>query len=256
MSEAPVDLTARAEPVVVPDHSVVIRSLSRIGLVVTATAGTLVGLLHLIPPTSAVSPVRRTISEYQLTDLAWVFNLGVIGVALGSAAVFTAAALTRSPRRVALAWGVALGALWVIGMLLIALFTKTDWSVGPSSTGTIHRWASIVAFLSVPVAVPLLVRATGPTTASGRAAALLAALSPLWLLWIVVAMLMGGTGRWWSVVPLGLVERGLAVTEVLSVVFLAVHLLRRQSRSSSRIAASLSRISMTTVASSQRDAVG
>lgn len=230
MPEAPVDLTTRVESVVVPDHSVWIRALSRFGLVVTATAGALVGLLHLIPPTASVSPIRRTISEYQLTDLAWLFNLGVIGVALGSAAVFAAAALTRSPRRTALIRGVVLGSLWVVGMVVIALFTKTDWSVGPSLGGTIHRWASIVAFLSVPVAVPLLVRATGPAGGAGRAASLLAMFSPLWFGWIVVAMLVGGTGRWWSVVPLGLVERGLALTEVLAVLLLAVHLLQRAGR--------------------------
>lgn len=228
MTEAPIDLTARTEPTVVPDPSLLIRGLSRLGIVVVATSAALVGLLHVIPPTAAVSPVRRTISEYQLTDLAWLFNLGVIGIAVGSAAVFVAAAFVPTRRRAALAWGVGLGTLWVVGMLVIALFTKTDWSVGPSLGGTIHRWASIVAFLSVPIAVPLLVRATGPARGLGRAAAWLAALSPLWLAWIVVAMLVGGTGRWWSVVPLGLVERGLAATEVLAVLLLAVHLLRRR----------------------------
>lgn len=227
MSDTPAVPSAAVETGIVADPTVRIRSFGLFGLVVAATSGAVVLLLHVLPATSSVSVVRRTISEYQLTELAWLFNLGVIGVAVGSAAVVAAAALVPTTRPTAQAWGVGLGMVWVVGLLLLALFTKTDWSVGPSTAGTVHRWASIAAFLAVPIAVPLLVRATGPRTGAGRAAAWSAALSPLWLGWIVVAMVLGGTGRWWSVVPLGLVERGLAFTEVVAVLLLAVHLLRR-----------------------------
>ena len=41
------------------------------------------------------------------------------------------------------------------------LFPKHNWAVGPSANGQIHRAASIVAFLCLPVAVLLLTRRRG-----------------------------------------------------------------------------------------------
>ena len=54
--------------------------------------------------------------------------------------------------------GSLLGVLWAAALLVIVLFPKHNWAVGPSTNGQIHRVASIVAFLCLPVAVMLLTR--------------------------------------------------------------------------------------------------
>ncbi len=67
-----------------------------------------------------------------------------IGVALVRAGVFRA----RSGAAVALA-------LWVAGLVGVVLFEKHNWSAGPSISGDVHRAASLLAFLSLPVAAVL-----------------------------------------------------------------------------------------------------
>ncbi|MTD12666.1 DUF998 domain-containing protein [Nakamurella sp. YIM 132087] len=197
--------------------------LGTVGVVGAASSIVLVGLLHVIPPTNQTSLVRRTISEYGLSDLAWVFNAGVVALALGSLAVFAAPLVSGSMRK--LSFGHLFGTLWVVGMLTLVVFPKHNWSVGPSASGTVHRMASLVAFLALPLAVILLVRADKVRSWASRTAFWFAVISPLWFVWILVAMLVSSTTRWWQAVPLGLVERGLALTEVLAVVFLGIHAL-------------------------------
>jgi hypothetical protein len=55
--------------------------LAALGLIGPVVAATLVGALHVLPETADISPVRRTISEYALTESAWAFNLGVVALA-------------------------------------------------------------------------------------------------------------------------------------------------------------------------------
>ena len=63
----------------------------------------------------------------------------------------------------------------------------------------------------------------------------LGALSLAWFLPIIVAILLyPQTGvSWWRAIPLGLVERGLAASEVAALVVLGIAMLRRPARSSS-----------------------
>ncbi len=153
-----------------------------------------------------------------------MFNVGVIGLAAGTALVAAAlvgAGLLRWPSTAALA--LLVGA---VALLVVVAFEKANWSVGPSVGGYVHRYASLVAFLAVPAAASAIGRrwrAEPPMRRSASWCRALAALSFGWLAVIAAGMLLyplAGVSWWWQVVPLGLVERGLALTEVAIVVVL------------------------------------
>lgn len=152
-------------------------------------------------------------------------DAGVLGLAAGSALVLLA--LVRAGLvRPASAGGVLL-ALWVLSLVVAVAFEKTDWSVGPSPGGYVHRYASLAAFASLPVAA-LAVGARWRREPLWRrpaaAACWLGACALLWLGTILLGVVLRPfTGvPWWRFVALGLVERGLAATEVAAVVVLGV----------------------------------
>lgn len=184
----------------------------------------LIGALHLIEPTSAISPMRRTISEYQLSELGWLFNLAIVILALGSAAFGVVLVRRGTIGR----WSIdtVLITAWVLGLLTVAGFTKHNWAVGPSTEGQIHRIGSMVAFLSLPVAVILLSRRLAHSAA--RWSFWLGVGSLAWFLPLLGGMLLRPlTGvPWYRAVPLGLVERGLAGFQVAALVVLALVVLR------------------------------
>jgi hypothetical protein len=209
------------------------RTAGRLGIVASVGAVAILGVMHLVGPSSAVDPVRRTISEYALVPGGWLFDVAVVVLALGSAAVLgalVAVGLTR-----ALSAPSVLVGLWCVGLLLVVAFEKTNWSIGPSVSGYIHRYASLAAFVALPVGALLLVRHwrgdrrwrafTRPVTALSTLA--LASFLP-----IVVAIAARGVLAvpWWRAVPLGLLERVLALAEVVVVVILGAWAVARAER--------------------------
>ena len=184
--------------------------------------------LHVLPPTSGISPIRRTLSEYALGESKWAFDLAVVLIAVGSALVF-AELLRRGHGRIA----ALLGGVWTISLVLIVAFTKTNWSIGPSLGGLIHRYASVAAFLSLPLAVLVAAGAVFPAAAGWRRLARgLGALSLAWFGTIIVGvvnMAMGGVS-WWRFVPLGLVERMIAGSAVAALAVIVLGLLRPAAR--------------------------
>ncbi|MGQ0839068.1 DUF998 domain-containing protein [Actinokineospora sp.] len=183
--------------------------------------------LHVLPPTSDISPIRRTISEYALGPAKWVFDLALVLLAAGSALAFAELArrgLVRPGSATLL-----LGAVWTVSLLVIVVFTKTNWAVGPSIGGTIHRYASVAAFLSLPLATLFAAGAVFPASAGWRW--LVRGFGIVSLLWFgsillgVVTMLAGGP-PWWRFVPLGLVERMVAGSAVAALAVLVLGLAR------------------------------
>ena len=204
-------------------------SRTAVASAVTLVAGTVLMLaLHVLPPTSEISPVRRTLSQYALTSNKWLFDLAVLLIAVGSA--LGLAAMARHRGVAPYSGGMVLGGLWVASLLAIIWFTKTNWSVGPSIGGVIHRWASVVAFVSLPLAVILLARKVFPDQPGWRWAARgFGVVSLAWFGVIIVGVvrMSAGYGAWWQFVPLGLVERVIALTAVAAFLTLTLGLMRK-----------------------------
>lgn len=216
--------------------------LATLGLLGPIVAGTLVGALHVLPQTAEISPVRRTISEYALTDSAWAFNVGVVALALGSLAILVAAVQAGLARARSL--GFVLGLAWVVALLVVVVFPKHNWAVGPSTNGQIHRVASLVAFLCLPLAAMLLTRRRVAGSGSApRWGFWLGAASLSWFGTLVGAWLISPiTGvPWFRALPIGLVERGLVLCEVAAVVALGVWVITATRRTRVPLSASPAR---------------
>ncbi|RSM49077.1 DUF998 domain-containing protein [Amycolatopsis balhimycina DSM 5908] len=192
-------------------------AVSLTGIAALVTGATLVLLLQVIPPTDEISVTRRTISEYGLSDHKWVFDLAVVLVALGSAAGL---AVLGRQRRLPVPAAI-LGTLWTVGLLVIVAFPKPDWATVSRADfgGTMHRIASVVAFVALPLAVLVAVRTAFPASPGRRWSARLLAIASLgWFAVILGAVVVAAVdgGRWWTLIPLGLVERGMALTELIA----------------------------------------
>ena len=209
------------------------RAPGALGVGAIAGGTVLVLLLQLIPPTNRISPMWRTISEYGLSTDKWVFDLAVGLVALGSIVVFG----TLVRRRLLAMWSAptVLGALWTIGLLVIIAVPKADFARGHAAAhdpgGTVHRLASVVAFVCLPIAVMLGARAVFAVgSAVRRVTFWFGACALVWFLPIIVAalLMLDGGRPWWQTVPVGLIERLMALNEVTAIGLLAGRLFRTE----------------------------
>ena len=140
--------------------------LARGGTAAVVLAVALLGVLHVVPPSSQLDPARRTISQYALLDNGWVFDVAVLVLAAGSLAILAALVCVRLLGRRPAA--VAALALWCVGLAAVVYFQKHNWAVGPSIDGHIHRVASVAAFLSLPIGALLVARGRLRHPAWGR----------------------------------------------------------------------------------------
>ena len=196
-------------------------ALAGLGVACVATSLLLYGMLHVVPPSAELDWTSRTISQYALLSNGWAFDTATLMLAAGSAAILIALLLARAVRPGA---AVAL-TLWVAGLVGVVWFEKHNWSVGPSLSGDIHRVASLVAFLSLPIGALLASapRLRGPEAQPPRLVALggvtsLVCFAPI--LWALASEPFTGV-RWWRAIPLGGVERLLGLAEVATVLLLA-----------------------------------
>ncbi len=173
------------------------------------------------------SHLRRTISEYGLGAQQWVFSIGVVLLAFGSALTLASAIRQRLTRPGATA-SIFL-TLWTVGLVAVVAVPKQDWSNDASLSlgGTIHRLGAAVAFVSIPIAVFAFSRPWLRDTVwavRARVTMGLSALSVVTLMPIVYALAVGATGSrpWYRVVTLGYVERVLVVAEVIALISLAL----------------------------------
>ncbi len=148
----------------------------------------------------------RTISAYVYSDAAWIFHTAVW--LLVAATITLVVALVRTGLRPMWSAPVVLFAIAAAGVVLLAVFPKTDWTVGDSPSGRIHRLGALIAFVVPPIATLRLTRGAREWTA--RLARLVAALILVMLVAIVglvAAFVADGGSGWYRAFPLGTVER-------------------------------------------------
>jgi len=198
-----------------------------IGALSTVLGALVVLVLDLHTAWQTPSHLRRTISEYGLGAQQWVFSIGVVLLAFGSALTLASAIRQRLTRPGATA-SIFL-TLWTVGLVAVVAVPKQDWSNDASLSlgGTIHRLGAAVAFVSIPIAVFAFSRPWLRDTVWARRARVtmgLSALSVVTLMPIVYALAVGATGSrpWYRVVTLGYVERVLVVAEVIALISLAL----------------------------------
>ena len=197
-----------------------VRLAAALGFAAVALCAALIGSLHAVAA-AQVNPIRRTISEYALGEFGWMFDVAVVGLSVGSLLVLLA--IVRAGLLPWASLGSAALLTWSMTLLVVVAFEKANWSIGPSVGGYIHRYASLAAFLALPVAALAMGARWRGDPLHRRFAAwtrILGVVSLGWLSTILFGFLLRPlTGvPWWQFVPLGLVERGLAVSEVAAVV--------------------------------------
>ena len=138
--------------------------------------------------------------------------------------------------RTALAGAVVVGGLicgaagiaavfWFAGLLTILVFPKINWAVGPTPTGYLHRYGSMLAFLAGPVAILGSVPRRLRQTLAGRSARVLGWLAVAAITCVVVMVLIALTGSpagWWMHIPIGLLERAVIGPQVVAVLALGL----------------------------------
>jgi hypothetical protein len=210
--------------VAAPARSIAARTWALSGTALIVAGVVAVLALHVVT-FEEIDPVRRTLSQYALGPWKPVFDAGVLAVAAGSAAIL--AGLVRACLVAARGTASVLLATWTVCLVIVVAFEKIDWSVGPTPTGYVHRYASLLAFFCLPAAALALGRAwRGDERFNGlaRATRWLGVASLAWLAPILLGFALRSlTGiPWWQFVPLGLFERGLALTEVAALVVVGV----------------------------------
>ncbi|MEU4623927.1 DUF998 domain-containing protein [Actinoplanes sp. NPDC023801] len=192
------------------------KAVAGLGVACVLASLSLYAGLHVMGPSADLDWMRRTISQYALMPNGWIFDTATLLLAAGSAAIV--AALLRAG---ALTGGAAAAlGLWVAGLIGVVWFEKHNWQVGPSVSGDVHRVASVVAFLSLPVGALLAARRGGGPARWVAAGGVVSLLCFMPILWAVLAEPWTGV-RWWQAIPLGGVERLLGLAEVITVLLLA-----------------------------------
>ncbi|MFI9010640.1 DUF998 domain-containing protein [Actinosynnema sp. NPDC053489] len=185
----------------------------------------LVGGLDLYRLRGSTAHLRRTISEYALGPYRWVFDTGVLLLVAGSLAIL--AVLVRSGVARWRSAGSVAFAAWSAGLALVVIFPKNNWALGPSASGSIHRFGSLLAFVALPLAAVLLARPWRRDPVWGGHArwtfrlGVLSAVAFTPILYAIAVDVVVGTS-WWRVIPLGHVERLLVLTEVVAVLVAGV----------------------------------
>lgn len=201
------------------NRSRTLAAISLVGLVIGVIA-TIVGHLGL---DSGYDPLQLTISDYALSDRGAAIAIAMVALAFGSFALL--AALARAGVRVSRLPAFLLS-IWSLG-LVVAAVVRTD-PPGLDATSTaayVHRYASVTAFVAMPIAAAVIASRMGSTW---RRTA------------VIVRRLCAACGLslglfWWVAFPghrvlLGLVERGLLGIELAILASLSVGVLRSAGR--------------------------
>ncbi|RAO17622.1 hypothetical protein MED15_02963 [Micromonospora noduli] len=175
-----------------------------------------------------LNPWALTISDFAVSDRGGVIDIAMVVLALATVALLYGLRRASPPRpRSGRTAELLLGA-WVGGLLLAAVVPTNEPGTAMTTAAYLHRYASVIAFLALPVGGWLLARRDQLTPAAR------------WLRGLAVASLVLAAAMVWSAYPgdrvlLGLAERLLILTEVGVLTVVALVLAR--SGSSTRVVA-------------------
>jgi hypothetical protein len=173
----------------------------------------LLAVIGHVDPNGSLDPWTLTLSDFAVSDRG-----GAIDVAMGLIAA-TTGVLFAGLRRAGVpigAWVTALLATWTAGVLVSAVVPTDEPGLPLSTAGAVHRYASIAAFIALPVGGWLLAR--GLPSAAARWIRGLAVTS------LACALGMAGSAFLADRLLIGLVERLLILAEIGLLVVVVVAL--------------------------------
>ncbi|CCH15994.1 DUF998 domain-containing protein [Micromonospora lupini] len=161
-----------------------------------------------------LNPWALTISDFAVSDRGGVIDVAMVVLALATVALLYGLH-RRAPRPGTARTAELLLGAWAAGLLLAAVVPTNEPGTAMTTSAYLHRYASVVAFLALPVGGWLLARRPDLTPAART-------LRTLVLLSLALAAAMV-----WSAYPgdrllIGLAERLLILTEVAVLATVAV----------------------------------
>ncbi|MFD9940565.1 DUF998 domain-containing protein [Nonomuraea sp. NPDC059023] len=200
------------------------------GLLVSgfAAIGTGSGAMLTLHAEAGLDPFHSVISEYAWASGGWLLPASLTLFALGSALIAEALRRSGTDRRVVwllVAWGTC--------MFLIGAFPTDRPGVPLSLSGGIHRYAAFAAFLAMPLAGMLLVRAR-IRYAPAMKVLCGVALGALLLVVVPYVVRMFGIPLDNADIPAGLTQRVVVVSELAVLALIGFSMLakgRRRQRS-------------------------
>jgi hypothetical protein len=189
-----------------------------VGVVISVLA---IGYLHVAAPSRSMNPLSRTISEYALYSNGWIFSWGVVVLAVSSTLVLLALVVREIVEW--RSWGSLMSMMWSIGLIGLVVFPKQGFNNDPSLAGRVHWTWTLIAFFSLPIGTCLICwRHRTPTGRWPRWAVRLSMVSGGWFIVLTVQTVLSAVTpvQAWRLV--GLVERGLSLTEMALVIVLGL----------------------------------
>ncbi len=185
-----------------------------------AVSGTLgaavIALLHVLPAGRALNPVSEPISNYALTSDGWIFDVGVIGLALGLIALLSA--LVRSGCVAVLSPSFAVMSVCCVGLVGVVIFPDRTSGGRFSGIAQAHWAAAMLTFGGLALAPVLMGHRRASECSPLPRVARWLSISAGW--WFTV-LFVGSILQLSAALPLpvphigGLVERALAGTEIV-----------------------------------------
>ncbi|MFG2060666.1 DUF998 domain-containing protein [Micromonospora sp. NPDC048871] len=164
-----------------------------------------------------LDPMRLTVSDYAVSDSGGAIHLAMVTLAVASALLVPALRRLAGPGG-RLGTAQLLLAVWAGGLLIAGLVPTNPPGTEMGTAAHVHRYASVLAFLALPLVGWLLAAHLPAGGRTGR-----------WLRMLAVASLLLAAAQVWSAYPgdralYGLIERALILTEVGLLVLLATAL--------------------------------
>ncbi|MEU5549547.1 DUF998 domain-containing protein [Micromonospora sp. NPDC047793] len=184
-----------------------------------------------------LDPLHLTVSDYAVSESGGAIHLAMLTLAAASAVLVLGLRRLDRPAgpagtgRGGVGAAQVLLAAWAGGLLLAGLVPTNPPGTEMDTAAYLHRYASVVAFLALPLA-GWLIAAQLPTTArtASTAGTASTARTARWLRALAVASLLLAAAMIWSAYPgdrayYGLIERALILAEVVLLTVLAATLL-------------------------------